>query len=102
MYMGTLGVPIATLIGKPVGILVAVAIAVMAGLHLPPRVNWRELTVVGVLAAAGFTLGLFFASATLAPGILLRETTMGVLVGTGSIAVAFAVARALHVGRYAR
>jgi Na+:H+ antiporter, NhaA family len=102
LELGTLGVPVATLIGKPLGILAAVAIAVMAGFHLPPRVGWRELTVAGVISAAGFTVALFFASATLAPGILLRETTMGVLIGLSSIALAFALARVLRVGRYSR
>jgi Na+:H+ antiporter, NhaA family len=100
LELGTLGVPVATLIGKPLGILVAVGIAAMAGFHLPPRVGWRELTVVGLISATGFTVALFFASATLAPGILLRETTMGVLLGLISIAAAFAAARMLHVGRY--
>ena len=102
LELGTLGVPVATLIGKPLGVLAAVAIAVLAGLHLPPRVGWRELTVIGVISAAGFTVALFFAASTLAPGILLRETTMGVLVAVGSIAVAFAAARLLRVGRYSR
>ena len=103
LELGTWAVPVATLIGKPLGILVAVAIAVMAGFHLPPRVGWRELIVAGVISAAGFTVALFFATATLAPGILLRETKMGVLIGLISIAAAFAVARVLlRVGRFAR
>jgi Na+:H+ antiporter, NhaA family len=102
LELGTLGVPVATLIGKPLGILAAVGIAAMAGFHLPPRVGWRELIVVGLIGATGFTVALFFASATLAPGILLRETTMGVLIGTASIAAAFGAARILHVGRYSR
>jgi Na+:H+ antiporter, NhaA family len=99
---GTWGVPFATLIGKPLGILVAVGIAVLAGFHLPPRVGWRELTVAGVISAAGFTVALFFAAATLAPGILLRETKMGVLLGLISIAAAFALARMLRVGRFSQ
>jgi Na+:H+ antiporter, NhaA family len=102
LELGALGVPAATLIGKPLGILAAAGIAVVAGFHLPPRVGWRELIVVGFIAATGFTVALFFASATVAPGILLRETTMGVLIGTSSIAVAFAAARVLRVGRYSR
>jgi NhaA family Na+:H+ antiporter len=102
LELGTLGVPIAMLIGKPLGILAATGLARLAGFHLPPRVGWRELIVVGVISATGFTVALFFASATLAPGILRRETTMGVLIGTSSIAVAFAAARVLRVGRYSR
>ena len=99
---GTWGVPFATLIGKPIGILAAVGIAVIAGFHLPPRIGWRDLLVIGVISCAGFTVALFFASATLAPGILLRETTMGVLIGLVSIVLAFVLARVLCVGRYSR
>lgn len=97
---GTMGVPFATLIGKPLGVLAAVGVAMLAGFHLPPRVGWRDLTVAGVISAAGFTVALFFAAATLAPGILLRETKMGVLLGSISIALAFVLARVLRVGRY--
>jgi Na+:H+ antiporter, NhaA family len=102
LELGTVGVPVATLIGKPLGVFVAVAIAGIAGFHLPARVGWRELIVAGVISATGFTVALFFATATLAPGILLRETTIGVLIGTSSIAAAFATARMLHVGRCSR
>jgi len=101
LELGTPGIPIATMIGKPLGILAAVALAVILGFHLPPRVGWRELLVVGIFSAAGFTVALFFATSTLAPGILLRETTMGVLVGLSSIAAAFAAAWLLRVGRFA-
>jgi NhaA family Na+:H+ antiporter len=99
---GTWAVPFATLIGKPIGILVAVAIAVTAGFHLPQRVGWRDLIVAGFIVSAGFTVALFFATATMAPGQMLRETTMGVLLGLMSIGAAFATARVLRVGRFAR
>jgi NhaA family Na+:H+ antiporter len=99
---GAWAVPFATLIGKPIGILAAVAIAVMAGFHLPHRVGWRELIVAGFIVAAGFSVALFFATATMAHGQLFRETTMGVLLGLVSIPAAFGAARILHVGRFAR
>jgi Na+:H+ antiporter, NhaA family len=102
LEMGTWAVPVATVIGKPIGILGAVAIAVAAGLHLPPRLGWRDLVVVGLITAVGFTVALFFATGILATGQLLRETKMGVLLGLGTIGLAFAAARALRVGRFAR
>jgi hypothetical protein len=40
---GTWALPVAVLVGKPVGILFGVGLAVVAGLHLPQRVGWRDL-----------------------------------------------------------
>jgi NhaA family Na+:H+ antiporter len=99
---GTWAVPVATLVGKPLGILAAVGMAIAAGLRPPTRVGWRELTVVGLIVATGFTVALFFATATMGDGQLLRETKMGVLVGLGAIGLAFAAAGVLRVGRFSR
>jgi Na+:H+ antiporter, NhaA family len=99
---GTLAVPVAVLAGKPIGLLAAAALAALAGFHLPERVTWRELIVMGFITAAGFTVALFFATATMAPGQMLRETSMGVLIGLSAIGAAFAAARLLRTGRFAR
>jgi Na+:H+ antiporter, NhaA family len=99
---GTWALPVAALVGKPLGVMAATGLAVLAGLHLPPRVGWRELLVAGLIVASGFTVALFFATATMAPGQMLRETKMGVLVGLVAIGAALAAARGLHVGRFAR
>ena len=99
---GTWGLPIAVLAGKPLGILVAAAIAVAAGFHLPHRVGWRDLVVVGFTAAIGFTFGLFLTSALLAPGQLRSETGMGVLLTLAGAPIAMAIAKLLQVGRFAR
>ncbi len=76
---GTWGVPIAVLLGKPLGILLATGVALAAGLHLPHKVGWRELIVVGFASAIGFSVGLFFCTAMLPPGQLRSEVSMGVL-----------------------
>jgi Na+:H+ antiporter, NhaA family len=99
---GTLAVPVAVLIGKPIGVLAAGTLAALAGFHLPERVTWRELIVIGFTTAAGFTVALFFTTVIMAPGILRRETAMGVLLGLSAIAVAFVAARLLRTGRFAR
>ena len=99
---GTLGVPIAVIVGKPIGILVAAGCAVAAGLHLPERVGWRELMVMGFLAAIGFSVGLFFSAALLPPGQLRSETSMGVLLSLAGAPLALLFARLLGVGRFAR
>ena len=54
---GTLGLPIAVIVGKPLGVLLGAGVALAAGLHLPHRVGWRELIVVGFAAAIGFSVG---------------------------------------------
>jgi Na+:H+ antiporter, NhaA family len=99
---GAWGLPIAVIVGKPLGILIAVGVAVAAGLHLPQRVGWRDLVVVGFTAAIGFSIGLFFCSALLPPGQLRSETSMGVLLTLLGAPLALVAARLLHVGRFAR
>ena len=94
--------PIAVIAGKPLGILLATGLALAAGLHLPHRVGWRELIVVGFAAAIGFSVGLFFCTAILPPGQLRAETSMGVLLSLAGAPVALGLARLLHVGRFAR
>jgi len=99
---GTWGLPIAVLAGRPVGILLGAGVALAAGLHLPPRVGWRELVTVGFIAAIGFSLGLFFCSALLPPGQLRAETSMGVLITLAGAPLAIAAARLFRIGRFAR
>ena len=99
---GAAALPIAVIIGKPIGILLAVGVALAVGLHLPQRVGWRELIVVGFAAAIGFSIGLFFCTAVLPPGQLRTETSMGVLLSLAGAPFALAAARLLRVGRFAR
>lgn len=52
----------ALVIGKPVGILGAAAIAVATGMAIKPReYSWRQLAGAGALAGIGFTMSLFIA-----------------------------------------
>ena len=99
---GTLGVPIAVLAGKPLGIFVAAGVAVAAGLHWPHRVGWRELSVVACAASIGFSVGLFFCTALLPPGQLRSEVSMGVLLTLAGAPLALVCGRLLRVGRFAR
>ena len=94
--------PIAVLVGKPVGILLGAGVASLAGLHLPHRVGWRDLIVVGFIAAIGFSVGLFFCAALIPPGQLRSEISMGVLLTVAGLPLALLAARVLGVGRFAR
>jgi NhaA family Na+:H+ antiporter len=97
---GAWAVLTAALIGRPVGILASVALAMAAGLRLPAHLRWRELIVVSLAASAGFTFALYFAAAVMPPGPLLAELKLGALsTGAGAL-VALAAARILHVGRF--
>jgi hypothetical protein len=69
----------AALIGRPIGILASVALAMTAGLHLPAHLRWRELIVVSLTASAGFTFALFFATSIMPPGPLPGELKLGAL-----------------------
>jgi DMSO reductase anchor subunit len=77
-------------------------VALAAGLRLPQRLGWRELTVVGFTVAIGFSVGLFFCTALLPPGQLRAEMSMGVLMSLAGAPLAFLSARLLRVGRFAR
>jgi len=99
---GTWGVPIAVIAGKPLGVLIAAGVALAAGLHLPHGVGWRELLVVGLVAAIGFSMGLFFCDALLPPGQLRAEMSMGVLLTLAAAPLALGAARLLRLGRFVR
>jgi NhaA family Na+:H+ antiporter len=93
-------VPIAVIIGRPIGVLVAGGVAVALGMHLPFKVAWRELFVIGMIAAIGFSIGLFMSNELIAPGEVRAETSLGVLLTLVAAPVALLLARALRVGRY--
>ena len=98
---GMWAIPLAAL-GRPIGIVVATGVAIAAGLHLPLRVGWRELVVIGCTATIGLVFALFFATAVMPLGVLLLELKMGALVTIAGGGLAFAAARLLRVGRFAR
>jgi NhaA family Na+:H+ antiporter len=88
-------------IGRPIGIVVAAGVAMAAGLHLPHRVGWPEILVVGCAASIGLVFALFFATAVMPPGPVLQEIKMGGLITIAGGAFAFALAALLKVGRFA-
>jgi Na+:H+ antiporter, NhaA family len=98
---GTWGLPAAVIVGRPLGILLGAGLALAVGLHLPERLGWRELVVVGFTVAIGFSVGLFACAALLPPGQLLDESRMGVLLTLAGAPLAFLAARLLRVGRFA-
>src|SRR6185503_2121524 len=77
-----------------------VGLALLGGFHLPLRVGWRELSVGGLIAAIGFSIGLFFCAELFPPGQLRSETSMGVLLTLVAAPLAIIAAKILGVGRF--
>jgi NhaA family Na+:H+ antiporter len=98
---GTWAVLAASLVGRPLGILAAVGVALAAGLHLPRRFGWRQLVVVALATSSGFTLALFVASGLLPVGAVLQQIKLGALSTVAGAIVTVGVARMLRVGRFA-
>lgn len=102
LYWGTWSLPAAVVIAKPVGLLLGVAFALALGLHLPKRVGWRDLVVVGFISTIGFTVALFFATALIGPGQVLSEIKMGAILSLGGGILAVLAAALLKTGKFAK
>jgi Na+:H+ antiporter, NhaA family len=92
---GTFYVVAALLLGKPVGVLLFSSVARLAGAPLPPGLRGADLVLVGVVAAIGFTVSLFFATAAFPPGPALDETKMGALLSFIAAPLAIGLSRIL-------
>jgi NhaA family Na+:H+ antiporter len=99
---GTWAVLLAALVGRPIGILVAVRAAVVAGWRLPWGLGWRQLVVAALAASSGLTFALFFASGILSTGPLLAQLTIGAIGTAAGSLLAVGAARLFHVGRFSK
>ena len=97
---GSTAMIVAALVGRPVGIVAAVGLALLAGLHLPRRLGWRELVVVALASSSGFTIALFFATGVVAIGPVRAQVTIGALATGAGLLLALGAARLLRVGRF--
>jgi Na+:H+ antiporter, NhaA family len=93
---GTYFVLAALLLGKPLGIVLFSYAARLAGARLPVGLRLPDLVVIGLAAAIGFTVALFFATAAFPPGPLLAETKMGALLSFGAAPLALLASRLLR------
>jgi Na+:H+ antiporter, NhaA family len=86
---GSIGVALALLIGKPIGILGFVWLVVVTGMsRLPACTNWMTLLGVGLLAGIGFTISLFVANLAVPATEQLDQAKIGVLAGSTLAAIA--------------
>jgi NhaA family Na+:H+ antiporter len=97
---GTWAIAFAALVGKPAGILIAIAVAVRCGLTLPRYVGWREMIVLTIATSIGFTFALFFATVAYPIGPVLGEIKLGALMTGAASLLTVAAAWGLRVGRF--
>ncbi len=83
------GVALGLLVGKPLGIGLAAAIAVKSRLcSLPGGVTAAGIAVIGCLGGIGFTMSIFIATLAFAEPTLLDVAKFGVLIGSACAAIA--------------
>jgi Na+:H+ antiporter, NhaA family len=79
----TLGIVCGLVIGKPLGIAAASALAVRVGRgQLPNGMRWPHLLGTGVVAGIGFTVSLFVADLAFSTERLVSEAKIGILVAS--------------------
>ncbi|MDH3750667.1 MAG: Na+/H+ antiporter NhaA, partial [Gammaproteobacteria bacterium] len=81
----TMGIILGLLLGKPVGILIFVGLAVTLGLaQLPRGVSWSQLLGVAFACGIGFTMSLFIAGLAFehGSGAYFSGDRLGILLGS--------------------
>lgn len=79
----TLGVLIALVLGKPLGVLLTCGLLVRLGwCRLPPGVSWAGIGLIGLLAGVGFTMSIFIAMLAFADPGYQNAAKLGVLLGS--------------------
>ncbi len=94
----TLGVVLGLFLGKPVGILLFVGIAMLLRLvALPPQINWGQLLGTAFACGIGFTMSLFIAGLAFehGGGEYFAGDRLGILLG--SLLSALAALAVLHL-----
>jgi len=77
------GVGVALIAGKPIGVIGATWLAVRLGwCRLAPGISWSGVCLIGLLAGIGFTMSIFIAMLAFADETLLNAAKLGVLAAT--------------------
>lgn len=97
---GTWAVLVAALVGRPVGVIAAVALGVAAGVKLPRRMTWYDVTVIALATTSGFTFALFLGTVALPIGAVADQVKLGVLLTAVGAVITIWVAWMCTVGRF--
>jgi NhaA family Na+:H+ antiporter len=82
------GVALGLVVGKPLGVMLAVWLTLRSGLGvLPLGISLRHVVVLGVVAGIGFTMSLFVAQLAFVDLQLLAAAKLGVLCASAAAAV---------------
>ncbi len=87
------------IVGKPIGIVLTTAVAGLFGFRRSKDLDYPALVTLGITAGIGFTVALFFTTASFPPGAVLDEAKMGALLSFGAAFIAIAVGKALGIRR---
>ena len=85
------------IVGKPIGILTMTWLAERLGFRRAPGLDYRAVLVLGIAAGIGFTVALFFTTASFPPGAILSEAKMGALLSFFASVLAIAAGRLLGI-----
>lgn len=97
MGTGTWLVLAGLLVGKPVGIVLMTKLGQLFGLQLPKGMGTKDLVVVGLAAAIGFTVALFVSVVAFPAGDILDSVKMGALFSFGAAIITLVGAKMLGV-----
>jgi NhaA family Na+:H+ antiporter len=99
-HFAMLGIGLALVVGKPLGVVGASWLMVRMGwCQLPPGMSWSGILLVGLLAGIGFTMSIFIAMLAFADENLLAAAKLGVLLGSSAAAMLGLGWGALYVRR---
>lgn len=98
----TLGVAAGLFLGKPIGVMLFVAVPVAFGLiTLPKRVTWMQILGVSFACGIGFTMSLFIAGLAFehGSGAYFAGDRLGILIGSFASAIAAYIVLRLSLRR---
>lgn len=97
MGVGTWLVLAGLIVGKPVGIVFMTKLGQLAGLEMPEGMGTKDLIVVSMAAAIGFTVALFISVVAFPAGELLDSVKMGALFSFGAAILTIVLAKILGI-----
>ena len=83
--------------GKPLGILIATWAAERVGFRRADGLAWSSVLVLGVTAGIGFTVALFFTTASFEPGPTLDQAKLGALLSVSAGLLAIVAGKVIKV-----